>query len=117
MIIPEYRRKEIADEFGLIYDEYQQGLYFKWISGCGHNADFQVASLRRHEADGRTWVNVYPEITVFDDEIHTASHTDFAYTEEELYELLYKFQKNYKAMSIKLKIKEIRETGAKYVIG
>ena len=114
MIIPEYRRKEIANEFGLIYDEYQQALYFKWITGCGHNADFQVASLRRHEADGQTWVNVYPEITVFGDEIHTASHTDFAYTEEELIELLYKFQKNYKAASIKLKFEEICKTGGEY---
>ena len=116
MIIPEYRRKEIADEFGLIYNEYEQSLYFKWIPGCGHNADFQVASLRRHEADGRTWVNVYPKITVFADEIYTDSHTDFAYTEEELIELLYEFQKNYKAASIKLKIEEIYESGTNYEI-
>ncbi len=114
MIIPEYRQKEIADEFGLIYIKEQQALYFKWIPGCGHNADFQVASLRRHEADGCTWINVYPEITVFDDEIHTSSHTDFAYTEEKLFELLRQFQKNYKAASVKLKIKEIREIGAEY---
>ena len=114
MIIPEYRRKEIADEFGLIYDEYQQGLYFKWIPGCGHNADFQVASLRRHEADGQTWVNVYPEVLVFDDEIHTSSHADFAYTEEELIELLYEFQKNYKAVNVKSKIEEILNARGKY---
>ena len=117
MIIPEYRRKEIADEYGLIYNEHEQSLYFKWIPGCGHNADFQVASLRRHEKDGRTWVYVYPEITVFDDEIYTSNHKVSAYTEEELFELLCKFQKNYKAISIKLKIKEIHETGAEYVVG
>ena len=117
MIIPEYRRKEIADEFSLIYIEDQQALYFKWIPGCGHNADFQVASLRRHEADGRTWVNVYPEITVDEGEIYTSDHTIFAYTEEELIKWLYRFQKNYKAVSLKLKIKEIHETGAEYVIG
>ena len=114
MIISEYRRKEIADEFGLIYNEHEQSLYFKWIPGCGHNADFQVASLRRHEEDGRTWVYVYPEITVFDDEIYTINHKVSAFTEEELLELLCKFQKNYKAMSIKLKIKEILNARGKY---